>query len=152
MRSFIGQEFIGQYFHYWDKGPLPVMFFNFPFLDNHLNSINNFFSKVNTLNINHLKDMLCSGSVFFLDSFTTPAGYKFEEKVRDSNNLSRCYRIDSRAHDLMQLTDLLLGVTTYLKTKKHTSSRAKLELVDKFNFLGKNYNKKTHPHQSVYMV
>lgn len=153
MRSFIAQEFIEQYFHYWSKGPLPILFFNFPFVDDHLSSINNFFSKVGTLKIECLKDLLCSESVFFLDYFTTPAGYKFEEKVRDMNNLARCYRIDSRTHDLMQLTDLLLGVTTYIRNEKHTLSRAKLRLVEKFNYLEKIYNnKKTHPYKSVYLI
>lgn len=152
MRSFIAQEFIGQYFHYWNKGPLPIIFFNFPFIDDHLNSINNFFSKVCNLNIGPLENMLCSQSVFFLDYFTTALGYKFEEKVRNSNNLSRCYRIDSRCHDLMQLTDLLLGITTYIHNKKHTSSKAKLALVHKFQYLQKNHNKKTPSYKSVYLV
>ncbi|MFA5829622.1 MAG: hypothetical protein WC843_03955 [Candidatus Gracilibacteria bacterium] len=153
MRSFIAQEFIEQYFHYWNKGPLPIMFFNFPFIDDHLSSINNFFEKLGSLNIDALKDLHCSESVFFLDYFSTATGYKFEEKVRDSNNLSRCYRIDSRAHDLMQLTDLLLGITTYIKTGKHTGSRAKLSLVNKFNYFQKSYNnKKTHSLQSVYQL
>ncbi len=153
MRSFIAQEFIEQYFHYWNKGPLPIMFFNFPFIDDHLTSINNFFNKVGTLNIEPLKHMLCSQSVFFLDYFSTASGYKFEEKVRDENNLSRCYRIDSRAHDMMQLADLLLGITTYIETKKHTGSKAKLNFLYKFSNLQKSYNKKkTHLLKSVYIM
>ncbi len=153
MRSFIAQEFIEQYFHYWNKGPLPILFFNFPFTDNHLESINNFFSKIGGLDIDCLKALHCSESVFFLDYFTTATGYKFEEKVRNSNNLSRCYRIDSRAHDLMQLTDLLLGVTTYIQTKKHTLSKAKLSLVNKFTHFQKSYNsKKPHQYESFYLV
>lgn len=153
MRSFIGQEFIGQYFHYWNKGPLPIMFFNFPFVDDHLTSINNFFNTVGELNIAALKDMNRSESVFFLDYFSTSSGYKFEEKVRNTNNLSRCYRIDSKAHDLMQLTDLLLGITTFLHEGKHTSAKAKLSLVQRFNGLKNSLEtKKTHPYKCVYVA
>ena len=153
MRSFIAQEFIEQYFHYWNKGPLPILFFNFPFIDNHLESINNFFKKIGNLKIDCLESMHCSEFVFFLDYFTTATGYKFEEKVRDAKNLSRCYRIDSRAHDLMQLTDLLLGVTTYIQTKKHTLSKAKLSLVNKFIHFQKSYNsKRSHQNESFYVI
>lgn len=96
--------------------------------------------------------MKCRESVFFLDYFTTKAGYKFEEKVRDYNNLSRCYRIDSRSHDLMQLTDLLLGVTTYLRNEKQTTSTAKLLLVEKFEYCKRTFsNKKTLLNESVYI-
>jgi hypothetical protein len=152
MRSFIAQEFLEQYFHYWNKGPLPIMFFNYPFIDDHLSSITNFFNNLKEHNVDELKNMHCSESVFFLDYFNTPAGYKFEEKVRNNINLSRCYRIDSRAHDLMQLTDLLLGITTYLKLNKHTSSRAKLNLVNKYNHFQKLYNsKKTHSFMCVHI-
>lgn len=153
MRSFIAQEFIEQYFHYWSKGPLPITFFNFPFLDDHLSSITNFFNKLCSLDIVCLQSLLCSQSVFFLDSFTTPAGYKFEEKVRNINNLSRCYQIDSRSHDLMQLTDILLGITTYGKNQKKTSSKAKLKLVNKFTYLEKVYAKKAlAKYKSLYLM
>lgn len=153
MRSFIAREFTEQYFHYCAKGPLPIMFFNFPFIDDHLTSINNFFKQIDSLGIESLKDLNCYESVFFLDYFTTAAHFKFEEKVRNSNNLSRCYRIDSRSHDLMQLTDLLLGITTYIKTGKSTSSKAKLQLIEKFTYCKSNYkNKKTHFNESVYLI
>lgn len=93
-----------------------------------------------------------SQSVLFLDSFNTSIGYKLEEKLRHENNLSRCYRIDSRAHDLIQLTDILLGVTTYIKEKKDTKSKAKLRVVDSFNKY-KQFNKKhSNNYESIYML
>lgn len=153
MRSFIAIEFIKQFFHYWDKGPLPIMFFNTPFEVNHLTSINNFFKRLKKLKNAPFSDMRLSESVFFLDYFTTASGYKFEEKVRNSNNLSRCYRIDSRSHDLMQLADLLLGITTYKLVKKKTTSKAKQKVLYNFDSQRKvKENEKTHPYECVYIL
>lgn len=142
IRSFIAQEFIQNFFQYWAKGPLPIMFFNSPFIDDHKTSINHFFDKLQEVDIPALKQRKHTQSVFFLDSFNTPAGYKFEEDIRKRNNLSRCYRLDSRAHDLIQLTDILLGITVYEAEKKHTSSRAKLDLFRRFSELRTRYSQK----------
>lgn len=152
MRSFIAQNFVQQFFHYWSKGPLPIAFFNVPFIDDHPTTIHKALPRIKELNIDRMNQIHYSSSTLFLDSFTTPAKYKIEEKIRDANNLSRCYRIDSRAHDLMQLCDVLLGVTTYQLEDKQTSSRAKLDLVRSFEKYS-NYKKK-HPYnyQSVYML
>lgn len=51
MRSFIANEFLHQFFHYWDKGPLPIMFFNTPFKENHFHSINYFFESLKHMKI-----------------------------------------------------------------------------------------------------
>ncbi|MDP2691090.1 MAG: DUF3800 domain-containing protein [bacterium] len=142
IRSFIAQEFIQQFFQYWSKGPLPIMFFNAPFIDDHQTSINNFFDKLDELDLGALKQRQHTQSVFFLDSFNTPAGYKFEEDIRKRNNLSRCYRLDSRVHDLIQLADLLLGLTVYELEKKHLKSRPKLDLVKRFRELRTKYAQK----------
>jgi len=142
IRSFIAQEFIQQFFQYWAKGPLPIMFFNAPFINDHKTSINHFFDKLEELDLGALKQRKHTQSVFFLDSFNTPAGYKFEEDIRRRNNLSRCYRLDSRAHDLVQLTDVLLGITVYELEKKHTSSRPKLDLLNRYRDLKTRYSQK----------
>lgn len=151
MRSFVAQEFLDQFFYYMGKGPLPVLFFNVPFKKSHLDSITAFFKTVESLNLKVLQELKNTKSVFFLDSFTTPAGYKFEEKVRKANNLLRCYRIDSRAHDIMQLTDLLLGVTTFLKKGLSQTSYAKEQVVQRFSNLKKGYDKKA-PKQGILIL
>lgn len=132
IRSFIAQEFLSHFFQYWAKGPLPIMFFNSPFIDDHKTSINHFFDKLAELDLPALKNRQNTQSVFFLDSFNTPGGYTFEQDIRRRNNLSRCYRLDSRVHDLIQLADILLGVTVYEIEKKHTSNKPKLNLVRHF--------------------
>ncbi|MFC1811046.1 DUF3800 domain-containing protein [Patescibacteria group bacterium] len=153
MRSFIAQGFIQHFFHYWGKGPLPIMFFNAPFNTNHLTSINDFYNNLQDLKLDALKYLNYSQSILFTDSFNTPAGYKFEEIVRNTNNLSRCYRVDSRAHDLIQLADLLLGVTTYINTKKRTKSKAKLNLVKAYKgFIKTTKTKHSGSYQSVYTI
>lgn len=153
IRSFIAQNFLEQFFHYWAKGPLPIIFFNAPFTDNHVTSINGFLAKLKGLKLDGMSKMLFSQSALFLDSFTTPPGYKIEESIRNANNLSRCYRIDSRAHDLMQLCDTLLGVTTYIHEKKETSSRAKLNVVSAFKRYRETFNKKhSFSYESVYTL
>jgi len=138
MRSFIANAFLEQFFHYWVKGPLPIMFFNTPFTDDHRNSIGHFFDTLKDLNIGKLKDLQNSNSVFFLDTFTTTSGYRFEEKVRNSCNLARCFRIDSRSHDIMQLADLLLGITVFKKEGKTTLNKSKLRVL---NFFEEQQNK-----------
>lgn len=132
IRSFIAGEFLRHFFQYWAKGPLPIMFFNAPFVKDHKTSINNFFDELHNINLDILASLKNTGSIFFLDSFNTPARYRFEQDIMIRNNLSRCYRLDSRAHDLLQLTDLLLGVTVFEIKKKHTSNKAKLRLFRKF--------------------
>jgi hypothetical protein len=132
IRSFIAGEFVQHFFQYWSKGPLPIMFFNAPFIDNHKNSINTFFDRLQKLDLKVLKSLKNSQSVFFLDSFNTPAKYRFEKDIMTRNNLSRCYRLDSRVHDLIQLTDLLLGLSVFEMDKKHTSNKPKLNLFRKF--------------------
>lgn len=127
MRSHIATEFLQNFFHYCIKGPLPIMFFNTPFIEGHLQSINYFFSKLPKEKIQALENMENSNSVFFLDTFTTAYGIRFEESVRETNNLARCFRIDSRAHDLMQLTDLLLGVTVFEKLGKKQTAKQNAE-------------------------
>lgn len=152
MRSFIAQGFLDNYFHYCAKGPLPIMFFNLPFLEDHFESVNKFFEYLKVAKIETLQDMQNSNSVLFLDSFNTAAGQKIEHKIRTANNLSRCYRIDSRSHDLIQLCDLLLGVTTHQLMNKTTESKSKLRVLDSFDHFSKKYTKK-HPgkYQSVYL-
>ena len=75
------------------------MFFNTPFKKTHKDSISHFFNELPKLKIPDLHDIQNSNSIFFLDTFTTAPGFRFEEVVRDGNNLSRCFRLDSRAHD-----------------------------------------------------
>lgn len=132
-RSYIAKGFIENFFHYCCKGPLLIMFFNTPFRETHKDSIAYFFSELPKLKIPDLENLQHSGSTFFLDTFTSAPGFRFEEVVRDSHNLSRCFRIDSRAHDIMQLTDLLLGITVFKKLKKETKSRAKLTVLNEFD-------------------
>lgn len=75
-----------------------------------------------------------------------------EFKSDMSNNLSRCYRIDSRSHDLIQLCDLLLGVTTNQLIKKTTQSNAKLRVLDTLVRCSKQYTKKhSGTYQSIYL-
>lgn len=145
MRSFVAQGFLKQFFHYWSKGPLPIAFFNAPFKENHTKSIDYFFEQFSALKPPAFKELKLSNSVLFVDSFTTPGGHKFEQKVFRSQNLARCYRIDSRAHDLMQLTDLLLGLTVFEQDKKTTKSKAKLNLVKTFKRFKKSYTQKNQP-------
>lgn len=133
MRSFIANSFIEHFFHYYAKGPLPIMFFNTPFVGTHKDSIISFFDGLEKLKIVALQNLENSSSVFFLDTFTTASGYRFEEKVRDSCNLARCFRIDSRAHDIMQLTDLLLGITVFKNEKKVTMNESKLRVLKAFD-------------------
>ena len=90
------------------------------------------FHELQKLDLSVLKSLKNTQSVFFLDSFNTPAGYKFEQEIMVRNNLSRCYRLDSRVHDLIQLTDLLLGVTVFELKNKQTSSKPKLNLIRGF--------------------
>ncbi|MCK9186779.1 hypothetical protein M0P48_05100 [Candidatus Gracilibacteria bacterium] len=142
MRSFIASAFVKQFFYHWRKGPLPIMFFNTPFLNNHHDSIRYFFDKLTRIKIETLAGVQNSNSVFFLDTFTTTSGYRFEEKVRNSCNLSRCFRIDSRAHDLIQLADILLGITVFKKDKKETSSGAKLRILRVFELEDTKKNNK----------
>ncbi|MCF7846291.1 MAG: hypothetical protein K9L85_03555 [Candidatus Peribacteraceae bacterium] len=132
MRSFIANSFIEQFFHYWGKGPLPIMFFNTPFINNHKDSIIIFFDKLKELKVASLKNLQNSSSVFFLDTFTTTSGYRFEEKVRNACNLARCFRIDSRAHDIMQLADILLGITVFNSKGKKTNNKSKLRVLESF--------------------
>lgn len=150
MRSYIAIEFVQTFFHYWSKGPLPALFFNAPFITGHLESINDFFSELPKLKIDILKDQQNSNSVFFLDAFTSAPGFRFEEKVRDSNNLARCFRLDSRAHDIMQLTDLLLGITVFKKFKKKTVSKAKLRVIRKFDELFLSTKKRGIKYNCIY--
>lgn len=152
MRSFIAKGFLENFFHYWAKGPLPIMFFNLPFLEGHFESINNFFKYLEETSVESLKDMQNSNSVLFLDSFNTSAGLKIEHKIRSTNNLSRCYRIDSRSHDLIQLCDLLLGISTHQLMDKTTENKSKLRVLESFDYLSKKYTKK-HPgtYQSIYV-
>lgn len=126
------------------------MFFNTPFKNNHKESISFFFETLVKEEIPILKNFYNSNSVFFLDTFTTSSGYRFEEKVRNENNLSRCFRIDSRAHDLMQLTDILLGITVFQITNKKTKSEAKLRLVKAFDKELQSLQKSKLHHKSVY--
>lgn len=141
MRSYIAIQFLEQFFHYAKKGPLPIVFIDAPFVNNHTESIRNFFDILRCEQIPELNRLYQSSSMLFVDSFTTPRGYRFEEKVRDENNLDRCFRIDSRAHDLMQLTDLLLGLSVYTNQQKKTSSKAKLRVLDSFtNFSKHSFN------------
>jgi hypothetical protein len=85
--------------------------FNAPFVDDHKTSINYFFDYLNGQNLPIFKNLKNTQSVFFLDSFNTPAGVKFENEITSRNNLARCYRLDSKAHDLIQMADLLLALT-----------------------------------------
>lgn len=152
MRSFIANSFLKQFFYYWAKGPLPIMFFNTPFIGTHKDSIVRFFDELNKSKIEVLKNLKNSNSIFFLDTFTTASGYRFEEKVRNCCNLARCFRIDSRAHDIMQLTDLLLGITVFNNEKKETSNKSKLRVLNGFNYeKGKISKKKKAPsYESIY--
>lgn len=153
MRSFIANAFVEQFFHYWIKGPLPIIFFNTPFLETHKDSIINFFDKLEKLKIDVLKNLKNSDSVFFLDTFTTTSGYRFEEKVRDSCNLARCYRIDSRAHDIMQLTDVLLGITVFRNKGKETTNKSKLRVLKAFDDQQKIlYKKKAPSYEPIYYI
>ncbi|MBU1044622.1 MAG: hypothetical protein KJ915_09545 [Candidatus Omnitrophica bacterium] len=154
MRSFIGSSFLEQFFHYWGKGPLPIVFFNTPFVDNHKQSIIHFFDKLKELKIKDLKSLENSSSVFFLDTFTTTSGYRFEEKVRNACNLARCFRIDSRAHDIMQLTDLLLGITVFKHTNKETTNKSKLRALSMFDKQKDKANKKRKPpsYEPIYYI
>ena len=150
IRSFIAKDFVQHFFQYWSKGPLPIMFFNAPFIDDNKTSINTFFDNLHKLNLDVLKSLKNTQSVFFLDSFNTPAGLRFEKDIMTCNNLSRCYRIDSRAHDLIQLADLLLGLTVFELEKKHTSNKPKLNLFWQFKndrkfYLAKTRNPKWNP-------
>lgn len=146
MRSFLAQEFIKHFFQYCHKGPLPMMFFNAPFIKDHKTSINHFFDELQGLDIEILKSLRNAQSIFFLDAFNTPAGFKFEKEIVQRNNLSRCYRLDSRAHDLLQMTDLLLGATVYELEKKDTTSKPKLNLIKKFSSYKKYYSSKRKEH------
>ncbi|MDP2643138.1 MAG: hypothetical protein Q8P62_04830 [Candidatus Peregrinibacteria bacterium] len=153
MRSFIASAFIKQFFYHWQKGPLPIMFFNTPFMNNHHDSISHFFDKLTALKIETLADIENSNSVFFLDTFTTTSGYRFEEKVRNSCNVSRCFRIDSRAHDLIQLTDLLLGITVSKREGKETSNKSKIRVLNIFDWLEKrSKNKKPFYSPPIYYI
>lgn len=147
MHSFAAEQFVEQYFHYVEKGPLPLLFFNFPFIHDHAKSIEKFFKKINYLKIHPLQNMQHSKTIFFLDSFTIRPGYNLEEIIQTTNNLSRCYKIDSRANDLMQITDLLLGITTFILENKQTFSSAKIKLVNKFRDL-----KKAQSCESVFLM
>jgi len=151
MRSFIANSFIEQFFYYWAKGPLPIMFFNTPFIGTHKDSIINFFDELSKLKIEALKNIENSNSVFFLDTFTTASGYRFEEKVRDSCNLARCFRIDSRAHDIMQLADVLLGITVFKKEKKTTTNKSKLRVLEAFDKQSRK-KKKAPMFEPVYFI
>lgn len=142
IRAYIAKGFLEQFFHYWGKGPLPVMFFNAPFTDDHLTSVNQFFDLLVEKKVKPLSNINYSESILFMDSHNTPAGYKLEENIRNTNNLSRCYRIDSRASDLIQLADLLLGITVSLGEKKHTNNKGKLLVVHTFKHLKETYKQK----------
>jgi hypothetical protein len=135
VRSFIAIEFIKHFFQYSTKGPLPIMFFNSPFITDHSNSINYFFDCLNSQQFPVFQNFNNSKSVFFLDSFNTPAGIKFEKEITTRNNLGRCYRLDSKAHDLIQMTDLLLALTVVDLQKKTIQSKAKLSLYKEFSKL-----------------
>lgn len=154
MRSFIANSFLEQFFHYWAKGPLPIMFFNTPFINTHKESISHFFDKLEDLKIDILRNLENSNSVFFLDTFTTTSGYRFEEKVRNACNLARCFRIDSRAHDIMQLTDLLLGITVFTHEEKETTSKSKLRVLKAFDYEQKKIsrNKKAPSYEPIYYI
>ena len=91
IRSFIAKDFVRQFCQYWAKGPLPIMFFNAPFIDDHKTSINNFFDRINNFDLNILKSLRNSQSVFFLDSFNTPAGFKFEKEIRNKSEIKAKY-------------------------------------------------------------
>lgn len=150
IRSFIAKEFVKQFCQYWAKGPLPIMFFNAPFIDDHKTSINNFFDQINKLNLKIFESLKNSQSIFFLDSFNTPAGFKFEKEIMRRNNLSRCYRLDSRVHDLLQLSDLLLGLTVFDLKHKKTAAKPKLSLYREFKrstefYAGKRKNQAWDP-------
>lgn len=134
MRSFIAIEFLKTYFGYCSERTLPIIFFNIPFIVNHEKSINNFFQQLPNLKIAQLKNLNNLESVLFSDSFTTLSAYNFEEKVVTQNGLSRCYRIDSRAHDLIQLTDLLLGLIVSSRNKNNSliTNKSKLRVIEEF--------------------
>lgn len=132
MRSFVALKYIKNFLHYWKKGPSPILFLNAPFIHSHENSINNFFTQIQLLKNPQLQNLQTSSSIFFLDTFSTPPGYKFEETVVESNGLSRCFRLDSRANDLLQLTDLLLGITVSKMSQKSTTNKAKQNLLAGF--------------------
>ena len=153
MRSFIASAFIKQFFYHWQKGPLPIIFFNTPFVNNHHDSICNFFDKLEELKIEKITGIENYNSIFFLDTFTTTSGYRFEEKVRNACNLSRCFRIDSRAHDLIQLTDLLLGITVFKRDGKETSNKSKMRVLNVFDWLEKvSKNKKPIYCSPIYYI
>jgi len=154
IRSFVAQGFLEQFFHYAARGPLPIIFFNAPFTEDHINSMKHFFDQIPKLKLEIFRNAQFSKSVLFLDSFTTPQQLKLEEKIRQQNNISRCYRIDSRAHDLIQLTDILLGITVARQEKKKISSNeAKLHAYKKFEYCEKNFLPKyRRKHESTYYL
>lgn len=78
--------------------------------------------------------------ILIADYVTTPREIKFEVNVKKNFNISKdrlalvgVCRFDSKANDLLQVTDLLIGAITYdIKFKKGlvTGSKYKLQLVE----------------------
>lgn len=154
-RSFIAKWFLENFFHFSKKWPLPLFFINIPFEESHTKSMENFiveFKKIIELeNIN----ISIPNSIAFLDNFTTSKEDKFELDVIEKTKLSRCYRIDSRSHDLIQLSDILLWITTYKYAWKETTNKSKLRVLDSFEYFEENFIKwenKKHSIESVYIV
>ena len=73
-----------------------------------------FFELVASRKIPVLEKLQTSESILFMDTFPTPVGFKLEKKIMGLTNLSRCYRVDSKVHDLMQLTDIIGIYTIYV--------------------------------------
>lgn len=97
--------------------------------------------------------------ILVADHITTPKDIKFEVNVKKNFNrskkrlaLSGVCRFDSRANDLLQVVDLMIGIITYdikVQSRLISGSKHKIELVNYFkNKLGvnsfsggfKNYN------------
>ena len=68
----------------------------------------------------------------FMDDHTTPKGYDFEKRLRDSFNCPCVLRLDSRATSMLQLCDLMMNLTIRADSSQMPVSPHKALLVEIF--------------------
>ena len=82
--------------------------------------------------LNNLQRHCAPYNGIFMDDHTTPKGYDFERRLRDSFNCPCVLRLDSKATAMLQLCDLMMNLTIRATSMQMPASPHKTALVEIF--------------------
>lgn len=82
--------------------------------------------------LNSLRQHCAPYHGIFIDDHTTPKGYDFERRLKDSFNCRCVLRLDSKATAMLQLCDLMMNLTIKAASSQAPVSAHKAALVEVF--------------------